>query len=549
VDKVWLSHYQSGIPHHIEPLKYANLVDMLNNSCKKHSEKTAFIHMNFELSFQKFEYLVHQFAAFLQHLGLKKGDRVAIMLPNTLQYPIALFGILKAGLIVVNTNPLYTPPEVAHQLNDAGAKAIIVLENFAHTLEQALPNLPHLNHIILTNVGDTFPWVKKHLINGIIRYVKKMIPEYSLPQAISWQDSIDHNYRFVDVEIAPNDLAFIQYTGGTTGISKGAMLSHHNMVANVMQASTWISPKDFGSDDLVVTALPLYHVFSLTANCLTFLQLGARNMLITNPHDLNFFIKQIKNCGFTAFTGVNTLFNILLRHPKFSSVDFSKLKFTLSGGMALQSSVADKWLEVTNSPILEAYGLTETSPAICINPMSVREFNGSVGYPLPSTEISLRDDQGREVPFGEAGEICVRGPQVMKGYWQHPQETQAIFYEDGFLKTGDIAKFGKDDMVFLVDRKKDMILVSGFNVYPNEVEKVIGMLPGVLEVGVIGVTVDGTSEKVKACIVKADPKLTEQDVRQHCKQYLTAYKVPKIVEFYDQLPKSNVGKILRRELR
>ncbi|NBX84919.1 MAG: long-chain-fatty-acid--CoA ligase [Gammaproteobacteria bacterium] len=549
MDKVWLSHYQSGIPHHIEPLKYANLVDMLNNSCKKHSEKTAFIHMNFELSFQKFEYLVHQFAAFLQHLGLKKGDRVAIMLPNTLQYPIALFGILKAGLIVVNTNPLYTPPEVAHQLNDAGAKAIIVLENFAHTLEQALPNLPHLNHIILTNVGDTFPWVKKHLINGIIRYVKKMIPEYSLPQAISWQDSIDHNYRFVDVEIAPNDLAFIQYTGGTTGISKGAMLSHHNMVANVMQASTWISPKDFGSDDLVVTALPLYHVFSLTANCLTFLQLGARNMLITNPHDLNFFIKQIKNCGFTAFTGVNTLFNILLRHPKFSSVDFSKLKFTLSGGMALQSSVADKWLEVTNSPILEAYGLTETSPAICINPMSVREFNGSVGYPLPSTEISLRDDQGREVPFGEAGEICVRGPQVMKGYWQHPQETQAIFYEDGFLKTGDIAKFGKDDMVFLVDRKKDMILVSGFNVYPNEVEKVIGMLPGVLEVGVIGVTVDGTSEKVKACIVKADPKLTEQDVRQHCKQYLTAYKVPKIVEFYDQLPKSNVGKILRRELR
>ena len=549
MDKVWLSHYQSGIPHHIEPLKYANLVDMLNNSCKKYSEKTAFIHMNFELSFLQFEYLVHQFAAFLQHLGLKKGDRVAIMLPNTLQYPIALFGILKAGLIVVNTNPLYTPPEVAHQLNDAGAKAIIVLENFAHTLEQALPNLPHLNHIILTNVGDTFPWVKKHLINGIIRYVKKMIPEYSLPQAISWQDSIDHNYRFVDVEIAPNDLAFIQYTGGTTGISKGAMLSHHNMVANVMQASTWISPKDFGSDDLVVTALPLYHVFSLTANCLTFLQLGARNMLITNPHDLNFFIKQIKDCGFTAFTGVNTLFNILLRHPKFSSVDFSKLKFTLSGGMALQSSVADKWLEVTNSPILEAYGLTETSPAICINPMSVREFNGSVGYPLPSTEISLRDDQGREVPFGEAGEICVRGPQVMKGYWQHPQETQAIFYEDGFLKTGDIAKFGKDDMVFLVDRKKDMILVSGFNVYPNEVEKVIGMLPGVLEVGVIGVTVDGTSEKVKACIVKADPKLTEQDVRQHCKQYLTAYKVPKIVEFYDQLPKSNVGKILRRELR
>jgi long-chain acyl-CoA synthetase len=549
VDKVWLSHYQSGIPHSIEPLKYTTLVDLLNNSCKKYSEKTAFIHMNFELSYQQFEYLVDQFAAYLQHLGLKKGDRVAIMLPNTLQYPIALFGILKAGLIVVNTNPLYTPPEVAHQLKDAGAKAIIVLENFANTLEKALPNLPDLNHIIITNVGDTFPWVKKHLINGIIRYVKKMIPAYHLPQAISWQQSIDHNHRFENVDIDPKDLAFIQYTGGTTGVSKGAMLSHRNMVANVMQASTWISPKDFGSDDLVVTALPLYHVFSLTANCLTFLQLGARNMLITNPHDLNFFIKQIKNAGFTAFTGVNTLFNILLRHPKFSSVDFSKLKFTLSGGMALQSSVADKWLEITNSPILEAYGLTETSPAICINPMSVREFNGSVGYPLPSTEISLRDDQGHEVPFGESGEICVRGPQVMQGYWQHPQETQAVFYDDGFLKTGDIAKFGKDDMLFLVDRKKDMILVSGFNVYPNEVEKVIGMLPGVLEVGVIGVKVDGTSEKVKACIVKADPKLTEEDVRQHCKQYLTAYKVPKIVEFYEKLPKSNVGKILRRELR
>ncbi len=549
MDKVWLSHYQSGIPHSIEPLKYTTLVDLLNNSCKKYSEKTAFIHMNFELSYQQFEYLVDQFAAYLQHLGLKKGDRVAIMLPNTLQYPIALFGILKAGLIVVNTNPLYTPPEVAHQLKDAGAKAIIVLENFANTLEKALPNLPDLNHIIITNVGDTFPWVKKHLINGIIRYVKKMIPAYHLPQAISWQQSIDHNHRFENVDIDPKDLAFIQYTGGTTGVSKGAMLSHRNMVANVMQASTWISPKDFGSDDLVVTALPLYHVFSLTANCLTFLQLGARNMLITNPHDLNFFIKQIKNAGFTAFTGVNTLFNILLRHPKFSSVDFSKLKFTLSGGMALQSSVADKWLEITNSPILEAYGLTETSPAICINPMSVREFNGSVGYPLPSTEISLRDDQGHEVPFGESGEICVRGPQVMQGYWQHPQETQAVFYDDGFLKTGDIAKFGKDDMLFLVDRKKDMILVSGFNVYPNEVEKVIGMLPGVLEVGVIGVKVDGTSEKVKACIVKADPKLTEEDVRQHCKQYLTAYKVPKIVEFYEKLPKSNVGKILRRELR
>lgn len=549
MDKVWLSHYQPGIPDTIEPLKYTSLVDILDKSCTKFSKNIAFTHMNFEVTYQEFHQLVEQFAAYLQHLGLHKGDRVAIMLPNTLQYPIALFGILKAGLIVVNTNPLYTPPEVSHQLKDAGAKAIIILENFAHTLEKALPHLPDLKHIIITNVGDTFGWAKRHLINGIIRYVKKMIPEYTLPNPIYWKNCIDHTYPFQTTSINPEDLAFIQYTGGTTGISKGAMLSHQNMVANVLQASTWISPKGFNETDVVVTALPLYHVFSLTANCLTFLLLGARNILITNPHDLNFFIKQIKNSKFSAFTGVNTLFNILLRHPKFQHVDFSKLKLTLSGGMALQASVAQKWLEVTKTPILEAYGLTETSPAICINPMNFMTYNGSVGYPLPSTEISLRDDQGREVPMGEAGELCVRGPQVMQGYWQHPQETKDVFWEDGFLKTGDIAKIGQDDLVYLVDRKKDMILVSGFNVYPNEVEQVIGMMPGVLEVGVIGVKVDKQSEKVKACIVKTDQALTEEDVRQHCRQYLTAYKVPKIVEFYDKLPKSNVGKILRRQLQ
>lgn len=549
MDKVWLNHYQTGIPDTIEPLKYTSLVDILNKSCEKFSEKTAFMHMNFEISYQDFHQLVEQFAAYLQHLGLQKGDRVAIMLPNTLQYPIALFGILKAGLIVVNTNPLYTPPEVAHQLKDAGAKAIIILENFAYTLERALPELPHLKHIIVTNVGDNFGWAKRHLINGIIRYVKKMIPTYNIQDTISWKSCIDHNYKFKELSIEPEDLAFIQYTGGTTGISKGAMLSHRNMVANVTQASIWISPKDFNSSDTVVTALPLYHVFSLTANCLTFLLLGARNLLITNPHDLNFFIKQIKNVGFSAFTGVNTLFNILLRHPQFQNVDFSKLKLTLSGGMALQSSVAQKWLDVTKTPILEAYGLTETSPAICINPMNFSTYNGSVGYPLPSTLISLRDAEGNEVPLGEAGELCVKGPQVMQGYWQHPQETKDVFWADGFLKTGDIAKIGANDLVFLVDRKKDMILVSGFNVYPNEVEQVIGMLPGVLEVGVIGVKIDETSEKVKACVVKSDPKLTEDDIVQHCRKYLTAYKIPKVIEFYDQLPKSNVGKILRRQLR
>lgn len=549
MEKIWLEHYQSGVPHSIEPLPIHTLNDLLIHSHQRHAQNTAFKHLGYDLSYDDILQLATQFAAYLQHCGLKKGDRIAIMLPNTLQYPVVLFGSFLAGLVVVNTNPLYTAPEVTHQLRDAGAKAIVVLENFAHTLEKAKTNLPELQYVILTNVGDLFPWPKKLLINGVIKYWKKMIPPHNLKNTISFTNTLNHRHVHTPVSLEEQDLAFIQYTGGTTGVSKGAMLSHRNMVANILQASQWIKPRGFDENDRIVTALPLYHVFSLTANLFTFFYLGAQNLLITNPNDVTGFIKQISDYKMTAFTGVNTLFNVLLHHGNFHQIDFSELKFTLSGGMALQASVAKKWNEMTQTPIIEAYGLTETSPAVCINPLYIKEYNGSVGLPLPSTDISLRDSDGLEVPMGQAGELSVKGPQVMQGYWHNPEETAKVFWSDGYLKTGDIATIDSNGMVYLVDRKKDMILVSGFNVYPNEVEKVIGMMPGVLEVGVIGVKVDEGSEKVKACIVKTDPDLTAEDVRQHCKQYLTAYKVPKIIEFYDTLPKSNVGKILRRSLK
>lgn len=548
MDKLWLNHYQEGVPHEIGPLPYESLVEFFDKKSNEHADKIAYTHMGHTISFREINQLSQRFAAYLQHLGLKKGERLAIMLPNCIQYPVALFGALKAGLIVVNTNPLYTASEITNQLKDAGASTIIILENFAATLEQALPNLPELKNIILTNLGDTFNFTKRVLINNAIRYWKKMIVPHQLKNTIKWSDTVKHNYHLKPIEINLEDTAFIQYTGGTTGISKGAMLSHKNMLSNIIQCTYWILPAGFAQNQKIVTALPLYHVFSLTANLFTFYNLGANNLLITNPQDVNSMIKQMKNFEFTAFTGVNTLFNILLHHHDFSKINFSKLKLSLSGGMALQPSVAKNWHMVTNTPILEAYGLTETSPGICISPMYIKEYNGSVGLPLPSTEISLRNEKGEEVPIGQSGEICVKGPQVMSGYWQHPKETANVFTEDGFFKTGDIATIDEQGFVRLVDRKKDMILVSGFNVYPNEVEQIIGMLPGVLEVGVIGVKIDEQSEKVKACVVKTDPNLTAEDIRNHCKQYLTAYKIPKIIEFYDTLPKSNVGKILRRSL-
>ena len=551
MDKLWLKHYQQGVPHEINVNEYASLVHLFDEACHQHANQTAYVNMGCELSYSELNKLSLQMAAFLQHLGLKKGARVAIMLPNVLQYPIVLFAILRAGFIVVNTNPLYTPDEITHQLNDSGAEAIIVLANFAHTVQSALPRLPSLAHVIVTEIADVFPTFKRIVVNTIVKFVKKMVPAFTIPGAIPFNHAlkIGSKAHFKPVSLQHQDIAFLQYTGGTTGISKGAMLTHGNMVANVLQASAWISPLSLSDHEIIITALPLYHIFSLTANCLTFMKVGAKNILITNPRDFTRFINDIKHSGFTAITGVNTLFNALLNQPKFKEVDFSKLKLALSGGMALQKSIALKWREITNSRILVAYGLTETSPAVSINPLYLEKYNGSIGLPLPSTDISIRDEEGLELPLGKEGELCIKGPQVTPGYWQREEETAEIFWPNHFLRTGDIAKIDEDGFIYLVDRKKDMILVSGFNVYPNEVEQVISMMPEVLEVGVVGVNQDESGEHVKACIVKRDPTLTAELVIAHARKHLTAYKIPKIIEFYTELPKTNVGKILRRALK
>jgi long-chain acyl-CoA synthetase len=552
VDKLWLSHYQQGVPYEINLESYDSLVHLFEEACLKYKDKNAYMNYGSSLSFRALEEYSRAFAIYLQQLGLKQNDRVAIMLPNTLQYPIALFGILRAGCIVVNTNPLYTSDEVIHQMNDCKATAILVLANFASTLERSLPHIPSLKHIIVTDLGDVFPPIKRILFNGVIKYIKRLVPRFSIPHAIPFRKTIasyQNGYELSKPTLTHQDTAFIQYTGGTTGISKGAILTHGNLIANVLQASSWITPLHVTQNDIIVTALPLYHIFSLTANCLTFLRYGALNILITNPRDLKHFIRDIKHRNITAITGVNTLFNALLNHPEFHTINFSKLKLSLSGGMALQKSVSIAWQEKTKSPILEAYGLTETSPAVTINPMYLKAYNGSIGLPLPSTNVSIRDDAGHEVALGETGELCVKGPQVMPGYWQRPDETALVFWDDGFLRTGDIARIDDQGFVYLVDRKKDMIIVSGFNVYPNEVEQVISMMPGVLEVGVVGVHQGNSDEQVKACIVKRDPALSETQVIAHCRKHLTAYKVPKLISFYTELPKSNVGKILRRELK
>jgi long-chain acyl-CoA synthetase len=551
VDKLWLQYYQDGVPEEIDINEYDSIVSLFENSCRNHSNQIAYVNLGTELTYAELDRKSRQFAAYLQQLGLKKGARVALMMPNIMQYPIALFGTLRAGYIVVNTNPLYTPDEVIHQMNDSGAEVLVVLANFAITVEKSLAKLKTVKHIIVTEIGDIFPLAKRLIVNAVVKYVKKLVPDYQLPNTISFNKALKSGEKgkFNPIPLNHQDIAFLQYTGGTTGISKGAVLTHGNMVANVLQAFSWIAPLKIGSQDIIVTALPLYHIFSLSANCLTFIKAGAKNILITNPRDIPKFIDEIKTSGFTAITGVNTLFNALLNNPKFKDVDFSKLKCALSGGMALQKSVALKWREVTKFPVLEAYGLTETSPAATINPMYLQDYNGSIGLPLPSTTISIRNDEGKEVPLNEPGELCIKGPQVMLGYWQRPEETAQAFTVDGFLKTGDLAKVDEKGFVYLVDRKKDMIVVSGFNVYPNEVEQVIGMLPGVLEVGVIGVEDEDSGERVKACIVKRDPGLTAIEVITHCREHLTAYKIPKIVEFYNELPKTNVGKILRRALK
>ena len=548
----WIPHYQEGIAATVDyQSQYTSLVDIFQKACGKFSSYPAFSNMGVSINYDELRVYADQFCAYLQNeLGVKKGDRVAIMSPNLLQYPIALFGALQAGATIVNINPLYTPRELAHQMKDSGAETIVILQNFAHTLEEALPQT-QVKHIILTELGDLFPVPKRWVVNFVVKHVKKMVPPFHLPQTHAFRDVLAkgamlHSQK-VDVGYA--DHAFLQYTGGTTGVSKGAILTHENIVANVVQCTTWISPLLIEGQEKIITALPLYHIFSLTANCLLFMAYGGENILITNPRDIPGFIKELGNHKFTAFTGVNTLFNALMNHEDFATLDFSHLKLALAGGMALKESVANQWQKITGRVVNQAYGLTETSPAACINPMNSQSFNGSVGLPISSTEVVIKDDKNKTLKTGEEGEICIKGPQVMKGYWQREEATAKVMTKDGFFKTGDIGKIDEKGYVFIVDRKKDMILVSGFNVYPNEIEGVVTMHPGVLDCAAVGVPDEKSGEVVKVFCVKKDTSLQEQDILAHCKKNLTGYKLPKYVEFRDELPKNNVGKVLRRLLK
>lgn len=551
MEKVWLKSYPPGVPEEIDIDAYRSVTDVFEQAIKDFGESPCFSNLGTTLSYNDMDRYTDQLASYLQSLpGLNKGDRVAVMMPNVLQNPIAIFAILRAGFTVVNTNPLYTPRELEHQLSDSGAKGIIVMENFCHTLDEVIGDTP-IQHVITTQLGDMLHFPKSLIVNLVVKYVKKMVPKFSLPQAITFKQALQmgSGQRHQAVPRSHDDLAFLQYTGGTTGVAKGAMLSHGNMIANMQQASSWIANTVNEGDEVIITALPLYHIFSLTANCLTFMKVGALNYLITNPRDMPGFVKELQGLRFTAITGVNTLFNGLMNTPGFENIDFSNLKLALGGGMAVQKPVAERWKKLTGAPLLEAYGLTETSPAVCINPLTLMEYNGSIGLPVPSTEVSVQDDDGNLLPQGETGELCVRGPQVMQGYWQRPDETAKVLSGDGWLKTGDVAQMDELGYFRIVDRLKDMILVSGFNVYPNEIEAVIAGHEGVLEVGVIGQPDEACGEVVKAVIVKKDPALDEASVIAHCRDNLTGYKVPKIIEFRDELPKTNVGKILRRELR
>jgi long-chain acyl-CoA synthetase len=551
VEKVWLEKsYPPGIPSEIDPDKYSSLVEMFNKYVGIYADRPAFINMGVEITYQELEQQAKAFAAYLQQeCGLKKGDRFAIMVPNTLQYPIALFGALMAGLTVVNVNPLYTARELEHQLNDSGAKAMLIIENFAHTLAEVVNKTP-LEHIVLTGLGDRLGTIKGTVVNLAVKYVKKMVPSYHLPHTVKFNQVIKkgQNLPFTPVELSGEDLAFLQYTGGTTGVSKGAMLTHRNLIANLEQAKAMIKPLLEEGKELVVTALPLYHIFALTANCLTFITLGGTNLLITNPRDMPGFVKELAKYPFTAITGVNTLFNGLLNTPGFKDLNFSSLKLALGGGMAVQQPVAEKWQKVTKTRLLEGYGLTECSPLVSLSPYTQDGWNGTIGVPAPSTDIRLIDDNGQEVAIGEPGEMQVKGPQVMKGYYNRPDETAAVL-SDGWLATGDIATMDENGFFKIVDRKKDMIIVSGFNVFPNEIEEVLMMHDDVLEAAAIGVPNEVTGEAVKVVIVPKNKGLTEKMIIDHCRERLTNYKVPKIVEFRQELPKTNVGKILRRELR
>ncbi len=551
MEKVWLKNYPEGIPAEINPDEYKSLVDIFEQCCKQYNDLPAFYNLGVTITYHELEVLSRAMAAYFQHgLNLKKGDRIALMMPNILQYPVALFGALRAGLIVVNVNPLYTPPELIHQIKDSGAETIVVLSSFADTVKVAMAETS-LKNVIVTNMGDLFPQPKAFLVNFFLKYIKKKVPNVHIPNVIHFKDALAKGKKlnFKHVDVNNQDIAFLQYTGGTTGVAKGAMLTHRNLVANVMQAQAWFSPIFEWKKEIIITALPLYHIFSLTANCMFLMKLGGLNVLITNPRDLPQMISEMSKFKFTVITGVNTLFNGLLKCPKFAELDFSGLKLCLGGGMAVQRAVADKWHHVTGVPILEAYGLTETSPCISINPPELEEYNSTVGMPVSSTDICILDDSGKEVPLNQPGEIAIKGPQVMYGYWRNPAETQKVFTKDGWLLTGDIASVDENGYVHIRERKKDMILVSGFNVYPNEIEDVIVRLQGVREAAVIGVPDENSGEAVKVFIVKDDPNLTVSDILRYCHKNLTGYKIPKFVEFTQELPKSNVGKILRRALR
>ncbi|MCZ8500507.1 long-chain-fatty-acid--CoA ligase FadD [Vibrio lentus] len=550
MDKPWLSRYPSDVPETINPDQYPSLIEMFEQSVQKYADQPAFENMGSIMTFRKLEERSRAFAAYLQNdLKLKKGDRVALMMPNLLQYPIALFGVLRAGMIAVNVNPLYTPRELEHQLNDSGAKAIVIVSNFASTLEKVVDKTP-VKHVVLTSLGQMLPRAKGTIVDFVVKYVKGMVPKYDLPGAISFRKALHKGRRlqYVKPFMAGDDIAFLQYTGGTTGVAKGAILTHRNMIANVLQAKGAYSPVLQEGRELVVTALPLYHVFALTVNCLLFVEMGGRNLLITNPRDIPGFIKELQKVPFTAITGVNTLFNALVNNEDFHELDFSNMRLSV-GGMAVQRAVAEQWKKATGVHLLEGYGLTECAPLVTGNPYDLKDYTGAIGLPVPSTEVRIVDDEGKVVGNDQVGELQVRGPQVMQGYWQRPEATKEVIDQDGWLSTGDIVKFDDEGLLYIVDRKKDMILVSGFNVYPNEIEDVVALHGKVLEVAAIGQPHEVSGELVKIYVVKRDPSLTKEDIIAHCREHLTGYKIPKLIEFREELPKTNVGKILRRVLR
>ncbi len=548
--EAWLKQYPKDVPQEIDALVYTSLVDMFETSCQRYTDAVAYISMDQTLTYQEIEEKSRIFAAFLQNrCGLQKGDRIALMMPNLLQYPIALFGALRAGLVVVNVNPLYTARELKHQLCDSGAQAIVVLSNFATTLAQIIEEVP-VEHVVVTQLGDELSPLKRTLVNFVVKHVKKIVPDYHLPQAHNWITLMqDKALVYQKPDIQADDIAFLQYTGGTTGPAKGAILKHSNILTNIEQCQVFCPGKLREQEEFIVTALPLYHIFALTVNCLLFFSLGAQNLLITNPRDIPGFIKELKKYMFTWITGVNTLFNALVNHPRFAKVKFDHLRMTIGGGMAVQKRVAQEWQRMTGVPLLEGYGLTETSPLATACPYDTESYNGSIGVPVPSTEIKLVDEQGQEiVDCNTPGEIYIRGPQVMSGYWQRPEETAHVL-QDNWFASGDIGIFREDGFFQIVDRKKDMILVSGFNVYPNEIEDVMMMHPDVLEAAAIGIPAQESGEKIKVFIVAKNSQVSCDDLIRHARDYLTPYKVPKEIEFRDELPKTNVGKILRRELR